>query len=99
MLVGIDRIRRRRFVRSAAILRLVLGLLALGFYCAPASATAAALYAETLFRGLNTPWALDFAPDDRIFLSERAGRIRVVERGKLRPEPWLSRVDQRIPLR
>src|SRR5439155_24264002 len=45
---------------------------------------------ETLVRGLDTPWAIDFAPDGRIFISERPGRIRIVERSKLRPEPWMS---------
>ena len=34
------------------------------------------------------PWAITFAPDGRIFVTERVGRIRVVERGVLRPEPW-----------
>ncbi len=44
---------------------------------------------ETFVRGLDTPWAMDFAPDGRIFVSERPGRIRVIENGKLRPEPWI----------
>ena len=30
---------------------------------------------ETLARGLDTPWAMDFAPDGRIFVTERLGRI------------------------
>jgi glucose/arabinose dehydrogenase len=45
---------------------------------------------ETIARGLDTPWAVDFAPDGRIFLSERPGRIRVVDRGQLQPEPWME---------
>lgn len=40
--------------------------------------------------GLDTPWALDFAPDGRIFISERPGRIRVVANGKLLGEPWMT---------
>ena len=35
---------------------------------------------EVLVRGLDTPWAIDFAPDGRIFITERPGRIRIVER-------------------
>lgn len=45
---------------------------------------------ETIATGLDTPWALDFAPDRRIFLSERAGRIRIIENGKLHTEPWIT---------
>jgi len=76
-----------------SLLRAALVFFALGCAnsgSAPLNVTAAELYAETFLRGLNTPWAIDFAPDGRIFLSERAGRIRVIERGALRPEPWLT---------
>ena len=45
---------------------------------------------ETIAHGLDTPWAIDFAPDARIFISERPGRIRVVEHGQLQPEPWIT---------
>lgn len=41
-------------------------------------------------RGLEAPWALDFAPDGRIFVTERAGRIRVVKDGALQREPWAT---------
>ena len=53
----------------------------------PASSNAASpdLSIETFVRGLDTPWALDFASDGRIFISERPGRIRIVEQGQLRP--------------
>jgi glucose/arabinose dehydrogenase len=37
--------------------------------------------------GLQVPWALAFAPDGRLFLTERAGRIRVVHEGRLHPKP------------
>jgi glucose/arabinose dehydrogenase len=56
----------------------------------PLAATPAEYTVETFMRGLDTPWAIDFAPDGRIFINERPGRIRIVERGKLRPEPWMS---------
>jgi glucose/arabinose dehydrogenase len=45
---------------------------------------------ETLVSGLEAPWALDFAPDGRIFLTERGGRIRSIQDGKLLPQPWLT---------
>lgn len=57
---------------------------------APSNAASPDLSIETFVRGLDTPWALDFAPDGRIFISERPGRIRIVEQGQLRPEPWMT---------
>ena len=45
---------------------------------------------ETVVRGLDTPWAIDFAPDSRIFVTERPGRIRIVEHGQLYAEPWIT---------
>ncbi|HLN85573.1 MAG TPA: PQQ-dependent sugar dehydrogenase, partial [Candidatus Limnocylindrales bacterium] len=72
-------------------LRLVFTLIAIGCGISSRAAIAAAeIHVETVLRGLNTPWAIDFAPDGRIFLNERPGRIRVVERGQLRTEPWLT---------
>ncbi len=44
---------------------------------------------QTFARGLQTPWAIAFAPDGRVFLSERPGRIRVIEKDALAPEPWM----------
>lgn len=46
------------------------------------------LAVELVASGLEVPWALAFAPDGRLFLTERPGRIRVVEGGRLRREPW-----------
>ncbi|MBW3654912.1 MAG: PQQ-dependent sugar dehydrogenase [Gemmatimonadetes bacterium] len=43
---------------------------------------------DTVASGLQVPWDLAFAPDGRIFVTERAGRIRVIQDGALRPEPW-----------
>jgi glucose/arabinose dehydrogenase len=42
---------------------------------------------EVVATGLEAPWALAFAPDGRIFLTERPGRLRVIQDGRLRPEP------------
>ena len=35
---------------------------------------------ETVARGLSNPWALEFLPDGRILVTERPGRLRIVER-------------------
>ena len=38
---------------------------------------------------LEIPWALAFAEDGRLFVTERPGRLRIIENGRLRPEPAL----------
>ena len=60
------------------------------YFSTPSKTAVAELVTEVLVRGLEAPWALDFVPDGRLFISERPGRIRVVEHGQLRPEPWLA---------
>jgi glucose/arabinose dehydrogenase len=42
---------------------------------------------EMVARELETPWALAFLPDGRLLITERPGRLRIVEKGKLLPEP------------
>jgi glucose/arabinose dehydrogenase len=48
------------------------------------------LQVESVVGGLATIWAIDFASDGRIFLTERGGRIRTITNGVLDPEPWMS---------
>jgi glucose/arabinose dehydrogenase len=45
---------------------------------------------EVVARELTAPWAIAFAPDGRIFITERPGRIRVIKNGALQKEPWLQ---------
>jgi glucose/arabinose dehydrogenase len=43
--------------------------------------------------GLRAPWAMDLAADGRLFITERAGRVRIVQLGPgggLRAEPWAT---------
>src|SRR5579872_2709915 len=43
---------------------------------------------EILARNLETPWALAFLPDGRLLITERPGRIRIVDKdGTMEPEP------------
>jgi aldose sugar dehydrogenase len=56
----------------------------------PAAPPTPGVALDTVASGLQVPWDLAFAPDGRIFVTERAGRIRVVENGVLRPEPWAT---------
>lgn len=44
---------------------------------------------ESWLTGLEAVWSLQFAADGRLFLTEKPGRIRVVDReGRLDPVPW-----------
>jgi aldose sugar dehydrogenase len=42
---------------------------------------------EVVTGGLEIPWAVAFLPDDRILVTERPGRVRLIEDGELRQEP------------
>lgn len=42
---------------------------------------------EIVARNLETPWGIAFLPDGRMLITERPGRLRIVEKGKLLPEP------------
>lgn len=48
---------------------------------------------EVVAENLFTPWAMHFAPDGRMFFTERPGRIRIVNGGRLDPEPWMTLDD------
>ncbi|MDQ3131626.1 MAG: PQQ-dependent sugar dehydrogenase [Acidobacteriota bacterium] len=43
---------------------------------------------ETVAANLEVVWSIIFAPNGRIFLTERPGRVRVIENGKLRDAPF-----------
>ena len=45
---------------------------------------------ETVTGGLEVPWALAFAPDGSLFVTERPGRIRLVKNGRLESEPIVT---------
>jgi glucose/arabinose dehydrogenase len=62
---------------------------------APKSARAAASSngLTVVARGLEVPWSIVFAPDGRMFVTERPGRVRVIEKGQLRAQPLLSLTD------
>jgi glucose/arabinose dehydrogenase len=61
---------------------------------APGKATTAVNFrVETLIGHLEVPWSIVWAPEGRMFFTERAGRVRVFENGKLRPEPLFTVPD------
>jgi glucose/arabinose dehydrogenase len=69
-----------RAARLPVVLLLALALAAPGAGPAPAPV-------ETVAQGLEVPWGLAFAPDGRLFVTERPGRLRVVHEGRLAPAP------------
>ncbi|MBW3624330.1 MAG: PQQ-dependent sugar dehydrogenase [Armatimonadetes bacterium] len=55
--------------------------------------SATAFRVEVVATDLRVPWSIVFAPDGRIFFTERPGRVRVMEKGKLREQPLLTLPD------
>lgn len=45
---------------------------------------------ESWIEGLVVPWELVFLPDGRALVTERPGRIRLIQNGKLQTEPYLN---------
>lgn len=45
------------------------------------------LRVETVASNLEVVWSIAFAPDGRLFFTERPGRIRVIENGRLQQQP------------
>src|SRR3954452_10397671 len=45
---------------------------------------------ETLVSNVQVPWAIVWTPDGRMLFTERAGRVRAVEKGTLKPQPLLT---------
>jgi glucose/arabinose dehydrogenase len=48
---------------------------------------------EVLLENVEVPWAMDMAPDGRIFFSERPGRLRVYHEGELQAQPVITMLD------
>jgi len=64
-------------------------LIALCFACSqpPAPQTGIRFKIEKVVGGLEVPWSIVWAPDGRMIVTERPGRVRVVENGTLKPQP------------
>jgi glucose/arabinose dehydrogenase len=68
--------------RSLRCLALCLLLAACGL---PAAAVEYRI--ETVVEGLEHPWSIAFLPDGRMLVTERAGRLRLIEDGRLLDDP------------
>ncbi len=81
-----------------AVLKLIMAIMKyvfafiVGALAVVVSAQAAGYRVETVASGLEHPWSLAFLPGGRMLVTERPGRLRVIEPGpdgqlQLRPEP------------
>ncbi|MFN2515281.1 MAG: PQQ-dependent sugar dehydrogenase [Pyrinomonadaceae bacterium] len=48
---------------------------------------------DTVVANVEVPWSIVWASDGRMLFTERAGRVRVYENGKLRPQPLFTVPD------
>ncbi len=63
------------------------------FPVVPVSKSVPKFRVETVASGLEVVWSIVFAPDGRMFFTERPGRVRVIENGKLRVAPFFTVPD------
>jgi len=88
---------RNVFSAVFAVQRIVLAVLVgVVVLCIPHSAFAAlpaGFEIETITAGLDLPTAMTFAPDGRIFVAEKLGKVRVVKNGALLPTPLITLSD------
>ncbi|CAN5880839.1 PQQ-dependent sugar dehydrogenase [soil metagenome] len=97
------RIRVSLYSAAAVLISLALILLALACGQPPpgqgageiesSSAKEVSFKVETVVAGLQVPWSIKWAPDGRMFFTERPGRVRLVVNGQLRPQPLLTISD------
>lgn len=57
------------------------------------TADGARIGVQVLLTNLQIPWSIVFAPDGRMFFTERVGRVRVVQNGQLLAQPAFTFAD------
>ena len=65
----------------------ILFLLALGFLNLSSHTVAEEYRAESIIEGLNYPWSIAFLPNGDAFITEKAGKLRMVKQGSLLETP------------
>jgi aldose sugar dehydrogenase len=63
------------------------------FPVVPESKTVPKFRVDTVAAQVEVVWSIVFAPDGRIFFTERPGRVRLIENGKLREKPFFTVPD------
>ncbi len=63
------------------------------FPVVPESKSVPKFRVETVATNVEVVWSIVFAPDGRIFFTERPGRVRLIENGKLREKPFFTVPD------
>src|ERR1700761_511993 len=53
----------------------------------PAKVVKSGYKVTEIAKGLDHPWSMAFLPDGSMLVTERAGRLRLIQGGLLRPEP------------
>ena len=83
-------ITRRLFIASNGIY-LFLAISALLFAPAHAAAAVPPGFTETLItRGIDSPTAMQIAPDGRLFVADQCGKLRVIKNGSLLPTAFIT---------
>ena len=84
---------KKRFALSFSLIVLLFSAACADFPVVPASKTLPKFRVETVATNLEVVWSIVFAPDGRMFFTERPGRVRVVENGKLSATPFFTVPD------
>lgn len=82
--------RRHHLILFATLLFLMVGLTASPQPAQGADFTPPWFIDTELTDNLNTPTAMTFAPDGRLFILEKGGTMRIFENGQLLPAPFLT---------
>src|SRR5262245_1658186 len=80
----------RALARTALLVSLVAGLAAVPLAEPAGATTLPPGYVESVTNGLTQPTTMAFAPDGRLFVSEQAGQLRIIQNGVLLPDPFMT---------